>query len=267
MYINKDLDEIKDVSTEEIIMKYPNFFDYSGDINGMAYLNWRFDKHGNFFNHFSEMGGAYFKVSIHSLDKLISYNGDKEADAWIFPVLFNIMHGIELYLKSFNASTKILIHLYKRKYEDVKIEGRHNIKQLCEVALNQMKKLNDMGIIHEEEKYVSFKNFKFIEKFIDLIYEKTENIIDFRYPLNTNQKETFYVNAGENITINLFQFKIWSLKVFGILDDITEYIDYRIDNLLEVRGYENEEMNSYRDEEISSYIDEELNSYIDEDYY
>ncbi len=75
-----------------------------------AFLNWRFDNafapyDGKgmmqlVFDNF-EMGKAYMSNAALTLCSLIhSQNGNNVADSLIFPILFSIWHGIELWLKS-----------------------------------------------------------------------------------------------------------------------------------------------------------------------
>ena len=36
-------DDLSDIETKELMDSLPNYFDFSGDIQASAYLNWRFD--------------------------------------------------------------------------------------------------------------------------------------------------------------------------------------------------------------------------------
>jgi|AKZA01.1.fsa_nt_gi hypothetical protein len=103
------IDEIDDYSIEELSKKLPNYFDFNGDVDKTAYLNWRFDKWRNINSQFYEMGKAYFNTAIILLDGCLNNNGDNKADAWIFPIMFNTVHGIEIYLKGLMAKSRSYI--------------------------------------------------------------------------------------------------------------------------------------------------------------
>ena len=86
----------------------------SGDIYATAYLNWRFDSKRDVEIKFYEMGKAYFATALSLIDTCLANNRDKKADTWIFPILFHIVHGIEVYLKGFNSQYRIFDETQKK---------------------------------------------------------------------------------------------------------------------------------------------------------
>jgi hypothetical protein len=212
------------VDTKELLDKLPNYFDFSGDIENSAYLNWRFDSFNNLENKFYNIGKAYFQTSLALIDHCLNDNGDKKADIWIFPIMFNVVHGIEVYLKGFNSQIKILNKLENEEYEKTKIEGKHDIKQLCQLAISLIKASKRTDILDE---------FLFLQKFIEILYKNTNDMTFARYPITAKGKKHFYVDRRENITIDLEIFKVWINRVYYILDTCTGFVDYQIEEIKE----------------------------------
>ncbi|MCF0190799.1 MAG: hypothetical protein HUJ96_06005 [Marinilabiliaceae bacterium] len=79
------------------------------------------------------MGEGYLECAFNIVDSCLidNENRDHKADVWFFPVLFNTIHGIELYLKS--------IRCRLNKIEDV--EKQHNIQKICNDIVEIAKKL------------------------------------------------------------------------------------------------------------------------------
>ena len=161
LFENKNAWKLLD--TKSLMNVIPNYFDSTGNVEKSAYLNWRFDFMRDTENQFYEMGKAYFETAIALIDICLSNNKDKKADIWIFPILFNIVHGTEIYLKGFNSQIRILDKIEKQEYQESKIEGKHNISQLCQTAISLIKKSSHKDLLSE---------FKFVKKFIDVLYEK-----------------------------------------------------------------------------------------------
>lgn len=226
--MSEDLFENKEnwklLSTKELMDSIPNYFDFSGDIENSAYLNWRFDVIRDTESQFYEMGKAYFETAIHLIDGCLKDNKDKKADIWIFPILFNVVHGTEIYLKGFNSQIRILDKIEKQEYQESKIEGNHNILQLCQTAISLIKKSSHKDLLPE---------FEFVKKFIDILYDNTNDMTFARYPINSDKHPHFYVNQSDNITIDLDLLRIWVCKLFEILDGCTGFVDFQIDQIKE----------------------------------
>lgn len=209
--------------TKKLLEKLPNYFEPTGDIEKSAYLNWRFDRIRNLENQFYDMGKAYFQTALCLVDACISDNCDKKADIWIFPIMFNTVHGIEVYLKGFNSQIRILEKLEIQERQKTKIEGKHDIKQLCQLAISLIKGSSQKeGLLPE---------FEFIKKFIDILYANTNDMTFARYPISNKGDLHFYVQNKDNVTIDLEVYKIWVSKVFSILDSCTGFVDFQIDQI------------------------------------
>ncbi len=153
-------------------------------------------------------------------------NYDKKADTWIFPILFHVTHGIEVYLKGFNSQYQILAKLKKQEYQDTKIEGGHDIRQLCQVTMSLLRANNDSRLL---------KEFAFVEQFIEILYENTNDMTFARYPLTDKKVDQFYVGKNENIVIDLNVLKAWVTRIFLILNNNTGFVDCQIDEIKEGR--------------------------------
>ena len=135
-----------------------------------------------------------------------------------------IIHGIEIYLKGLIAQIRVLEKIRNCEYQEEKFEGNHNILQLCNTAMSLIKNSSQKELISE---------FKFIKKYIEILYSKTNDMTFARYPQNKEHLPQFYVNQSSNITIDLDVLRIWVNKVFTILDNCTGYVDYQIDEIKE----------------------------------
>lgn len=219
----QDKDAWKKYTTKDLKKILPNYFEFTGDIERSAYLNWRFDAFTNTENRFYQLGIAYFQTSIKLIDECLIDNNDNKADIWIFPILFNVVHGSEVFLKGFNSQMEILNKLEKLEYQESKIEGNHNIKQLCDISLSIIKKSSHNEMISE---------FNFIKKFIEILYDKTNDMTFARYPLDTKNNAHFYADKTSNVVIDLDVLRIWVSKVFSILQICTSYVDGQIEEIV-----------------------------------
>lgn len=228
-------DDLSDIETSELMKSLPSYFDFTGDIKRTAYLNWRFDLFRDLENQFYDMAKGYFETSLALIDCCLSDNSSHKADLWIFPIVFNVVHGIEVYLKGFNSQYRILAKLKKDEYQATKIEGKHDIKQLCQVALSMAKANHDKDLLLE---------LTFIRKFIEILYANTDDMTFARYPVTSKGEKHFYVKQKDNVTIDLDVFKQWVIRVFRILDSCTSYIDLQIDQIREWK-YEMQQQYNY----------------------
>jgi len=143
-------DDLSDIPSKVLIDSLPNYFDFSGNIQTTAYLNWRFDFTRDLESKFFDMAKGYLETSIALIEQCLADNRDKKADTWIFPILFNVVHGIEVYLKGFNSLYRI--HMDLQNYDDVrnsKIEGKHDIRQLCQIAMKLLRDTKNDELLDE----------------------------------------------------------------------------------------------------------------------
>lgn len=200
-----------------------NIFISNPEIDKNAYLNWRFNKYDSNEEKFIELGSAYFEVAIHLIEICKKDNDCNRLDGWIFPILFDIYQGLELYLKAYNH--------YLNPEGNMTARG-HNIKSICECIFNKLQELKtkykddgkktEIGDIYEE--------FKVVRKFIIMLYDNTTADISFsRYPLNTDMEDFFYIGGKEeldennhlymgNITIDIERLSEWINCIYSILE-------------------------------------------------
>ena len=186
--------EYEDFDTSRISSmgkKLDTIFQYNADINKTSYLNWRTGFAHTSRRQFVVMGEAFFSTAYNLLQQCLIDNSDKKADSWIFPIMFNIVHGIEVYLKAINAVLSVVL----KKNRGVS-EGGHDLKALCGTARNlviEYKTANKNTTTSQ-----MFEGIKVVEKFISNIYEKTDDMTFARYPLAKNKQGHFYIETVEN---------------------------------------------------------------------
>lgn len=229
-------DDLSDIETSKLMNSLPNYFDFSGDMQRTAYLNWRFEFNRDLENQFYDMAKGYFETSLSLIENCLSDNFGQKADIWIFPIMFNVVHGIEVYLKGFNSQYRILTKLQRDEYQATKIEGKHDIRQLCQVAISLVKDNNDKDLLVE---------LTFIKRFIDILYANTDDMTFARYPVTSKGEQHFYVKEKDNVTIDLDVFRQWVIRVFHILDSCTGFIDFQVDQILEWKYEMQQEYGDY----------------------
>lgn len=215
--------EITTNSLEELMNNAKNPFETSYSLDTTAFLNWRFDPSSRVEAHFFRLAEGYFEVAIHLIRECIETTGTHNIlDIWVFPILFNVIHGIELYLKGFNS----LYPIYKKleKFEGIdesQIKGKHNIKQLHDVAMSLINNNND-----KNDKQIK-QSLIYIRKFIDIIYKYTDDMSFGRYPIGkskSNKDSHFYVSR-ENVTLDLTNLYVWVKRISYEFDCISGYLE------------------------------------------
>ena len=227
-------DDLSDMDTKTLMDALPSYWGSFGNIFSSAFLHCRFDFSRDIEGRFFSMAEGYFEASIELIERCLENRRGNRADIWIFPILFNIIHGIEIYLKGFNSLYRIHAGLKnEEKRPESKIEGKHNIRQLCQVAIKMLRDNKEAELLDE---------MLFVEKFIDILCENVdEKDMDFaRYPIKRNKDTHFYAHAKpgdeENVTINLNVLCQWVLRIFKILDVISWGIANEIEDMEEWRA-------------------------------
>ena len=201
----------------------PSIFEQHPDINTNAYLNWRMDFCGTRRRRLVIVGQAYFDTAYYLLQQCLDDNLDKKADVWIFPILFHVVHGIEVYLKAINVSYNVALHR-----DNTEIEGSHDIKQLWSVA----RKL----VLAFKTEYPSgtadqlWNAVKVVGKFIDNIYDKTDDMTFARYPMDRDNNGQFYIEKMGNTVVNMEELHKQLPVVFHMLDYIFDMPEMFIDD-------------------------------------
>ena len=200
---------------DEYSRSLETIFQYNEDIDKTAFLNWRMSFSSNSRRQFVVIGEAYFSTAYRLIQGCLDDNIDKKADAWIFPIMFNIVHGIEVYLKAINASLNMVLGK-----DRTNIEGNHDIKQLCNTARKLVIEYKTQNANNTTRDM--FVAIKVIEKFISNIYEKTDDMTFARYPMDKNKDGHFYIQALENEVIDLELLEEQIVYIYKLLDFIYE---------------------------------------------
>ncbi|MCM3366224.1 MULTISPECIES: hypothetical protein [Bacillus] len=147
-------------------------------------------------------------------------NHDKKADMLIFPILFNLNHGIEVYLKAMCWSLNQLLN----KKET--FESSHNLNNL----IKETKKLTSAFDNRTEALQWSLQ----LEKYIDELYSKIETVKDngkkvyditfARYSLTRDLEPQFYITEFDNVVIDLENFVQFFNDVYRGLDNMSSYL-------------------------------------------
>ena len=133
--------------------------------NGYAFLNWRFDDSmggNNKENPFQgisdnfEMGKAYMANAVIALYSIIySHNPQNMADTMVFPVLFSVWHGVELWLKSSIYAISLITNT------ETKMNQNHNIKDYLDALRERLSELN----MNSTEKMALSEVVELVEEF------------------------------------------------------------------------------------------------------
>lgn len=222
-------EKISENKVEELSKKIETFFAYNKDIDKTAYMNWRLSFDRSFASQFSTLADGFFESSIKMIDICLEDNSDKKADSWIFPILFNIVHGIELYLKSINLDMNVILE------QDVKIEGGHRIKQLCDVAQKRLMEIKQKVEIDGVQEMITA--LKVVKNFVEIIYEKTDDMAFARYPITKDKQAMFYVATRENVVIDLEKLREQLRYVCCMLNFISDCLGRYHEYLSEMKSY------------------------------
>lgn len=190
-FVDIDYDKIP-----QFAKKLDSIFQYNNDIEKTAYLNWRLGFSNESRRQFVILGESFFSSAYYLIEECLNDNSDKKADSWIFPIMFSVVHGTEVYLKAINAVLSTILG----KKRGVS-EGGHDLKGLCGTARNL--------IIEYKNSYKNttteqmFMAVKVVEKFITNIYSKTDDMTFARYPMDKDKNGHFYIQNLENEVIDL----------------------------------------------------------------
>ena len=182
-------------------------------------MNWR----TNQFNHIHNMhviAEGFMNSAITLAQTCLKDNRDKKADMLIFPILFNLNHGIEVYLKAMCWNLNQLLNKAKT------FEPAHNLKNL----IKKKKKL----IVEFDNRTEALQWSLQLEKYIDELYTKIETVKDngkkvyditfARYSLTRDLEPQFYITEFNNVVIDLENFVQFFNDVYRDLDNMSSYL-------------------------------------------
>lgn len=179
-------------------------FSYNTEVDMNAYINWRTKKYNPIQNMITIADG-FMESSLILAEQCIEDNRDKKADIIIYPILFNVNHAIELYLKA------ILWTLNSILNNGIKVEGSHNIKQILTVVISRVEQYES-----EKERKTHFKKLiANLKEYINELFAKIENDVDgkkkdnmdfSRYPFDKKYEPHFYIDTFDNVVVDLENF-------------------------------------------------------------
>lgn len=208
-----DFSDFNTEDVEQYAQKMDSIFQYNQNVEKTAYLNWRSNKYTNQRRQLVVMGDNFFSSAYNLLQQCINDNGDKKADSWIFPIMFNIVHGIEIYLKAINVILNIVLN-----EQNQVIQGGHDIKQLCQTSKSLILKYKNRK--KNETTDQMWTAIKVIENFIENIYEKTNDMTFARYPMDKNKNGHFYIQTLDNSVIDMELLEKQMVIVYKMLEFI-----------------------------------------------
>lgn len=211
----------------ELSKKMKSFFCQGRTINTTSYMNWRISKDDGMS--FWSLAEGYFETADALISKCLEDNLDKKADIFIFPILFNIVHAVELSLKAINDYLNIIL------YDKAKIEGGHDIKQLSDVTLKLFRKFKEKE--NSAEVAESITAIKLVKKFIDNIFEKTNDMAFARYPINSKKEDMFYNATLQNVMVDMELLQEQMAYVATMLDFVFDCLCRYIECIQEMKEY------------------------------
>lgn len=140
--------------------------------------------------------------------------------------MFNIVHGIEVYLKAVNAVLSVVLN--KKR---VITEGGHDLKGLGSVDRELIIEYKTTKKCDTTEQM--FQGIKLVETLIENIYKKTTDITFARYPLTKNKQGHFYIQTFDNEVIDLERLKEQIIYVFNMFEFIYEMPELDIETQAE----------------------------------
>lgn len=195
-----------------------------------AYVNWLINK--DTINNMIVVADGYIDAALILAEQCLNDNEDRKADNLILPMLFQVNHAIELYLKSINIALSVLLD------KNIELIKSHDIKQIYDTVISLMSKYEtDKEQRKELKKRVKELNEYIIELYenINLDFDSKKPNMEFsRYPITNDKKNHFYVK-GENVTVDIEEFyqlfKIIGKNLSNIASHYHEQIRLRYDNL------------------------------------
>ncbi len=212
---------------QELSKKMKSFFCQGRTINTTSYMNWRISKDDGMS--FWSLAEGYFETADALISKCLEDNSDKKADIFIFPILFNVVHAVELSLKAINDYLNIIL------YDKAKIEGGHDIKQLSDVTLKLFQKFKAKE--NSNEVAESITAIKLVKKFIDNIFEKTNDMAFARYPINSKNEDMFYNATLQNVMVDMELLQEQIAYVATMLDFVFDCLCRYIEYIQEMKEY------------------------------
>ncbi|ANZ95923.1 hypothetical protein BFC19_11260 [Brochothrix thermosphacta] len=191
-----------------------------------AFLNYRTELF-DLKDQMSSIAEGYITSSREMISLCLMDNSDSKADALIFPIMFNLVHATELWLKSLDISVRELNNFnLTGNAAAMNVQGNHDILQLYNTLskeLDTASMKNEFPKLNETIKLVSSS-----KGFITDISKKITDVTAFRYPslkkINKNYKDNYrnqFFNTGDlkNNTIDLEKLHVLSIWLEYVISE------------------------------------------------
>lgn len=212
----------------ELAKKMKTIFQQGKSIDTTSYMNWRLPFSKDDGMRFWIFAESYFEAANTLIEKCLEDNSDKKADSFIFPILFDIVHGIELSFKAINDYLSIILK------DEPSIERGHRIKQLSDVALARLKDLKKEDGSKEIDE--SITAIQLVRQFVDNIYEKTDDMAFARYPINSKKEDMFYTAQLNNVVVDMESLQEQLSYVATMLDFVFDFLCRYLEYLQEIKS-------------------------------
>lgn len=205
--------------------------------NEYAFLNWRFDDSmgGNdktnpyqgISDNF-EMGKAYMANAIIVLYSIVvSNNPQSMADTMVFPVLFNVWHGIELWLKSSVNAISLITS------DEKKLKIDHDINNYLDSLKDALSTLNmnrtaERALSEVEELVDEFKRVDARFDFARYSFDNRGNYQFYNAPVGDDKQWQKDLKADEDKTVPNTCVKLESLfrLILEISENFRDFVEY-----------------------------------------
>ena len=208
-------------------MQSKGVFTYNADINKTAYMNWRMDAHSAEHN-LAEMGNGFFLAAECLLQNALDNNRDKRADVLVFPILYSIDQGIEVYLKAIICLIELIASGESNNYTT------HNILQLFREmkSLIKKKEKTTKGLDKHLNSLSAYSN-----ELVNVAADKKGNPkMDFaRYPFDTDGTPHFYVSFT-NTPVDMECLLMRAREIKESLDSLYTMYSVELDQLMEQKA-------------------------------
>lgn len=174
----------------------------SKPVNAYAFLNWYFEDQKNANSilqnkqvdsfQFFIMGNSYIASSLYLLKNILDkYNKYNVADHLIFPIFFNLTHGLECWLK---ASISSITYLYNDVEE---FKFTHELKDLTSDLKKLLGRYNILYIFDD------LSSFALIDSLVDELDQYNVRFDFARYSSYRNNSQ-FYC-GNNNVCVDLYE--------------------------------------------------------------
>lgn len=225
-------DSITEINIDDYLSsnkKLNSIYNRNNILKRNAFLNDRMIIPSENSSKFKIMSKRYFDTAYTMLQLCLIDNFEKQSDLWIFPILYNIVHGIELCLKCIDVDLYAITNSAPKK-----TETNHDFDTLTESINQSLASLTN--IIDENKRKKLQQAFNIVCSFRSDIFIHTQDINFLRYPTNSKHSPFFYAKRHKDVVVNIETLYINLLIVYNLLDyiywEIKDYINENNSNTI-----------------------------------